>query len=74
MKKIEPYDSSELFVLAQHNNAISIDRILATYADEKNWTSAHNDLNGAHQWVWCGPVIVGYELAEWGLNKLKKEF
>ena len=67
MKKIKGYNTSDLFLLAQYTNTISSVRVLATYANPKNWEKGYNGKDGSCQWIWKGPVICAFELAEWGL-------
>ena len=63
-----PYTIAELFHMAQENKKFDPMRILATYADPENWESAYNGPNGSKQWVWKGPVICAFELAQWGIK------
>ena len=63
-----PYNNSDLFVIA--SNGIDIDplRVLATYANPKNWEKGYNGKDGSCQWIWNGPTICAFDLAEWGLT------
>lgn len=43
---------------------ITIEEALKTYADPKNWETIVVDPKKGCHWVWKGPVICAYELAE----------
>ena len=59
-----PYTHNDIAKIAVTDMEFDPERILATYANEKNWDKIYDD-KGAH-WCWKGPVIVGFELAQWG--------
>ena len=61
------YDNTDLFSIGVNGGKIDPIRALATYADEKNWGKIYDE-KGCH-WVWQGPVIVGFELAQWGITE-----
>ena len=63
----KPYTNSELFLLARDGKKIDPLRCLATYADENNWGKIYDD-KGCH-WVWQGPVICAFELAQWVMKE-----
>lgn len=64
MTSPKPYWAGELIGVAVNRNpTLDPMRVLATYADRNNWTTVHD--NGRCYWAWVGPVIVGYEFAEW---------
>lgn len=60
--KVIPYRPSDLITIAVKGTPLDERRVIATYADPKNWIRVHAD--GRCWWSWVGPVIVGYELAE----------
>lgn len=71
-----PYTSGDLIRLATDRRGVQpLDpaRVLATYAHPDNWVSVNaQDENGEmrHYWSWAGPMIVGYELAGYGLRAI----
>ena len=65
---LKPYANSDLIDIATQGGKFSPLRILATYADRKNWRKDNHGPNGKTQWVWIGPVICAFELAEWGIQ------
>lgn len=63
-----PYRSGELIDIAVGNKRVDPHRIIDTYGDKRNWKVINApDENGDMRayWTWHGPVIVGYELAQW---------
>lgn len=48
-------------------------RVLATYANPKNWRKGIDEKTGRCTWIWNGPVICAFELAEWGLEATLEE-
>jgi hypothetical protein len=58
--------TKDIIDIALHGGKIPIDRALATYANPDNWRQI-NDEKGCH-WVWNGPVICAYELAEMSIR------
>jgi hypothetical protein len=70
MGEPKPYTAGELITIATTIPLppLDADRVIATYADPSNWTSVNH--NQRHYWAWAGPVIVGYELAEWVTKNL----
>ncbi len=67
----DPYDSRDLFGGAMRGDRIDRNRTLATYGSENNWTTM--TVNGQCYWVWSGPVICPFELAQWALRDHKRE-
>ena len=67
-EELKPYTNSDLLDIATQGGKLSPLRILATYADRKNWGKDNHGPNGRNQWVWIGPVICAFELAEWGIE------
>lgn len=73
-KVVAPYTSGDLIRLATDRRGVQpLDpaRVLATYAHPDNWVSVNaKDENGEmrNYWSWAGPMIVGYELAGYGLR------
>ena len=66
--KIKPYTQEDLFRMATSGEAFDPQRICATYANPKNWRKGVDPKNLACTWIWNGPVICAFELAEWGLK------
>ena len=66
--KLKPYTNSDLSNIAMQGIKISPLRVLATYANPDNWKQDYNGPNGSCQWVWIGPVICAFELAQWGVE------
>jgi len=62
----KPYKNSDLMEMAMSGSKFDPKRIIATYANPRNWRKG-TDENGC-TWIWNGPVICAYELAEWGLK------
>lgn len=66
VKKIETYTNHELLSMASRGPfKLQKERVIATYADPSNWVKHHCPTGSKCYWVWEGPVIVGYELAQW---------
>lgn len=62
MPTTDPYTSGELLQMAISGEKIDLRRALATYASPSNWRQVTYD--GKCHWEWCGPMIVGFELAD----------
>ena len=71
-KPENPYTSMDLVRVATDTEKISPQRVLATYANPKNWRKGIDPNTKGCTWIWCGPVICAFELAEWGLNQREK--
>jgi hypothetical protein len=65
----KPYTSGDLIRIVNTIPIPPLDplRVIATYADPDNWEMVTCNQRG--NWAWRGPVIVGYELAEWATAK-----
>ena len=63
-EKTGSYSNTELFALAVAGEKIDPMRVVATYADPKNWGKM-NDPSYGCRWYWKGPVICAFELASW---------
>lgn len=64
----KPYSAGDLIDIAIRAKRVDPSRIIDTYANKENWTVVNaRDKNGDMRayWTWHGPVIVGYELAQW---------
>jgi hypothetical protein len=61
--------ASELFYRAVNAIDVGTVEVLEIYANQKNW--GHICHEGRHYWVWTGPVICGFELAERTVRKHK---
>lgn len=72
----KPYHVGDLIQIAISSRRHDPMRVLATYADRSNWKAVHDkDENGevSAWWAWVGPVIVGYELAQYVTRNNKEE-
>lgn len=65
-EELKPYTNQDLFDIAMHRQSINPLRVLATYANPESWSKIYDE-KGCH-WVWSGPVICAFELAQWGLT------
>lgn len=65
MKDIKPYSSGDLFTLASLGSKIDPMRVIATYANPKNWRKGIDEKTKGCTWIWNGPVICAFELASW---------
>lgn len=65
--KIKPYTQGDLFSMASLGLKIDPMRVIATYAKRDNWRKGINEETGGCTWIWNGPVICAFELAEWCL-------
>lgn len=67
--RMKPYTSNDLLEVAVNGEPIDPLRVVATYADPKNWVGVYggSDSDGnsySKVWAWRGPLIVGPELAQ----------
>jgi hypothetical protein len=62
-----PYTRADLIDIAVKGLPFDPLRVIATYADPKNWDKVYK--HGRNNWAWIGPVIVGYELGETALRR-----
>ena len=65
---MKPYTNSDLMYLALNGGKIDPKRVLATYANPENWRKGTDEKTLSCTWIWNGPVICAFELAEWGLK------
>lgn len=75
MSKAKPISSEELFRAAIHGEPLDADRVLATYADPRNWVQVYDGKTStrkykakACEWAFIGPARPPYELAQWALK------
>lgn len=66
--KIKGYTDGDLFECVI-GKPLDKNRVLATYANPKNWIKGYCQKTGKCQWIWDGPVICAFELAQWGLDE-----
>lgn len=64
VERPKPYTNAELMLMAINSPLTPRDpmRVLATYADQSNWY--HTNQDQRNHWAWCGPTIVGWEMAD----------
>ena len=55
----------ERFLNGGHLNK---EEALALYADKNNWQTEVSQPSGCNWWIWKGPIICAYEIAENTLN------
>lgn len=67
-ERAKPLTSGELMQMGVKGQRPTRERIVATYADKRNWKQVHDDPDGRCYWAWVGPTIVGYELAQIGME------
>lgn len=65
---MKAYTPEDLFRIAQSGEKIDPIRVLATYANQRNWRKGIDENTKSCIWIWNGPVICAFELAEWGLK------
>lgn len=65
--------SHDILDIALADIRIPIDRALATYADESNWSQETDRKTGSCIWAWRGPSLPGFELARLALKFNNKE-
>jgi len=65
-------NSQEIMHKALSGTPINAKEALETYADERNWIGDYTDKREPKKrWVWIGPTLPPWELAQWALNDLK---
>ena len=62
--------ASDIVKVALNGGNISMDDALSTYANPENWGHVYDE-KGCH-WVWKGPVICAYELADIAIRHNQK--
>lgn len=73
--KSKSLTAEELLHLALTGQPLPADRVLATFADEKNWVQLYHCESAARgykplacEWAFIGPVRPPFELAQQALN------
>lgn len=66
--KNKSIDAIELIRRAVSGEAISVTDALSIYADPSNWGTINNPQHGC-RWVWQGPTLPPYELAQFCLRE-----
>lgn len=81
MNDLTPLTTTDLIEMGTHAVPIPPERILATFADPKNWVQLYDGesspISGykakACEWVFIGPMRPPYELAQHGIKTLKDQ-
>lgn len=76
--KPKPLTAEDLFHFAIQGEQLPIERVLATFADEKNWVQLYHAESGARgyqplpcEWAFIGPVRPPFELAQQAICERK---
>lgn len=67
MSKANAYQREDILDIAVNGLPIDPLRLLATFADERNWRQVHADQRC--YWSWIGPMITPYEIAQRALKE-----
>lgn len=67
----EQQNKLNLMDKAIYGKKLTLEEALKEYANPNNWGSMYDEKG--HHWTWKGPVIVGYELAQWALKDIGKD-
>jgi hypothetical protein len=52
---------------------VTAEEVVATFADEKNWRGEYKENPPTKMWVWQGPVMPPWELAQNAIEAAKGE-
>jgi hypothetical protein len=65
-----PYSGTEVLALTFRDGKFDPARVLALYADPANWRQVGDGKDTPCQWLFTGPLLPGYALAQRALEAL----